>query len=64
MNFLVGDPVLYIPKHAYGNDQHPDCEHGVVTSTNEKYVLVLYDGMATPQATDPESLRRLIKELS
>lgn len=30
--FEVGDPVLYVPRHAGNNTDHPDCERGVVTT--------------------------------
>jgi len=55
--FMRGDLVLYIPKYANGNGQHPDCERGIVTSTDDKYVLVRYRGMAASQATDPCDLK-------
>lgn len=28
------EPVIYVPFHAHGNLKHPDCEHGVVKSTD------------------------------
>jgi hypothetical protein len=60
-DFAAGDTVRYIPNHAFGDVHHPDCENGVVTSTNQKYVFVRYytkHGLLkhTPQATDPADL--------
>ena len=30
-----GSRVIYIPHHAHGDINHPDCEHGKVSSINE-----------------------------
>jgi len=30
--FPVGTRVLYIPYHAHGDEHHPDCEIGIVSS--------------------------------
>jgi len=64
--FKHGDRVKYIPTHAEGNQNHPDCETGIVSSVNDKFVFVKYDNemciMATgdepytAQATRPEDL--------
>lgn len=35
VKFEVGDAVLYVPDHANGNEDHPDCERGVVSSIRE-----------------------------
>ncbi len=66
MDFKKGDKVRYIPLHARGNSKHPDCENGIVSSTNDKCVFVKYDNNMcimvtgdepyTSQATDPEDL--------
>lgn len=29
-----GDRVIYIPSHAHGDRNHPDCERGTVSSLN------------------------------
>ena len=49
-NFKKGDRVIYIPHHAKGDKNHPDCQHGVVKHTiNEQpydfpsTIWVLYD---------------------
>jgi len=65
--FEKGQKVTYIPHHAENDENHPDCQDGVVSSTNEKFVFVKYDnGMCimatgdepyTAQATRPEDLR-------
>ena len=54
----VGMHVVYVPKHAQGNLQHCDCEHGVVTSKNDTYVFVKFKPWhAHGQACNPEDLR-------
>jgi hypothetical protein len=60
-DFAPGDRVRYIPNHAFGDAQHPDCENGIVTSKNDTFVFVRYyakGGMLkfTAQATDPADL--------
>ena len=59
-DFVPGESVRYIPFHAGGDIKHPDCENGVVSSQNGKYVFVKYwrNGMLqnTAQATQPEDL--------
>ena len=35
--------VIYVPTHAHGNINHPDCEHGKISSANEKFVFVKFD---------------------
>ena len=64
--FKKGDPVLYVPSHACGDSQHPDCKRGVVSSVNDSRVFVKYDNLDcvmktgnepyTAQATDPVNL--------
>lgn len=54
-DFKPGDPVRYVPGHAHGDAQHPDCEAGVVTSTNPRYVFVRFGGKQS-QACDPRDL--------
>lgn len=55
-DFHEGEHVLYVPNHAHGDRKHPDCERGVVTSTNEVNVFVRYEGRTQSQATSPEDL--------
>ena len=65
-DFKKGDKVKYIPTHANGDRKHKDCENGVVSSTNNKFVFVKYDNAMcimttgdepyTSQATKPEDL--------
>ena len=64
--FKKGQRVVYTPHHARGDVNHPDCEKGVVSSANEKFVFVKYDNAMcimvtgdepyTAQATLPENL--------
>ena len=68
-NFRKGQRVIYIPTHAKDDPYHKDCQKGVVKSTNEKYVFVLYDNSImtmlsgnepyTAQATNPNNLFHL-----
>lgn len=64
--FNSGDPVRYIPRHAHGDINHPDCENGIVSSRNDEFVFVRYYARvngkesaglrATAQATYPADL--------
>lgn len=41
--FRLGDEVRYLPHHAHGNADHPDCERGIVTSVaGSDYVRVRF----------------------
>jgi hypothetical protein len=55
-DFHAGDRVLYVPNHANGDTAHPDCECGVVTSTNAVNVFVRYGKELHAKATSPENL--------
>lgn len=67
VGWSFGNVVLYVPHHANGDTGHPDCEVGVVSSTNDTFVFVkrLKDVMSagfagvTAQAVYPENLRHL-----
>ena len=56
--------VVYVPHHANGGRSHKDCEHGRVSSVNDKYVFVRFDeqvrvlgwDQATGKACDPADL--------
>lgn len=41
-DFKQGDQILYIPNHAEGDRDHPDCEFGFVTSTKINTVFCRY----------------------
>ena len=41
--FNKGLRVIYIPSHANGDRNHPHCQHGVVSSVNDRFVFVKYD---------------------
>lgn len=67
-DFKKGDCVRYIPTHANEDPKHEDCENGIVSSVNKKYVFVKYDNAMcimttgdepyTAAATKPENLIR------
>lgn len=56
--------VRYIPRHAFGGEDHKDIEDGVISSRNDKYVFVKFDKQivrlgsegVTPQACNPKDL--------
>lgn len=58
-DFRIGERILYVPNHAHGDAAHPDCERGVVTSTNVVNVFVLYAGRRNAQATSPGDLLKV-----
>jgi len=51
-----GMRVLYIPHHAHGERTHPDCQRGIVTSTNATHVFVRYGTDRQSNATLPALL--------
>lgn len=55
-DFKSGDTVVYVPKHKQANMTHDDCEPGKVTSVNDTYVHVLFDGKTGSQACYPTDL--------
>lgn len=65
-DFKKGMFVRYVPTHADGDVNHKDCQNGVVSSVNERFVFVKYDNAAcvmvtgdepyTSQATRPDDL--------
>ena len=55
-DFEPGDPVTYVPYHAHGDRGHKDCEHGVVSSTNDTYVFVRFKNHLNGQACKPDQL--------
>jgi hypothetical protein len=55
MTFPRGKRVIYIPNHANGDRNHPDCKHGAVKSAGKgTTVYVLYDYAAVPHMTGNE----------
>lgn len=62
VEFRPGMRVTYVPLHAHGDANHPDCEQGVVTSNNGINVFVRYYKRGilkeTPEATSPEDLTK------
>jgi hypothetical protein len=60
-DYKKGDMVLYVPPHAAHNVRHPDCEEGVVSSSNDKFVFVDY-GTGVGKGTDREYLGKLVKQ--
>ena len=63
--FVVGRRVIYVPKHVqaiHGGDvNHPDCEHGVITSKNAQTVFVRFDGDSHSKGCYPEDLQYEVK---
>ena len=51
----VGRKVTYLPDHTNSNAAHEDCEQGVISSWNDRFVFVLY-GRGPAQATIAEKL--------
>ncbi len=35
VEFKKGDRVIYVPNHANGDRNHPDCEHGVICRSDK-----------------------------
>lgn len=58
--FREGERVMYVPHHADGNLMHEDCEDGVVTSINERFVFVRYGNDAHGQATAATQLAEVL----
>ncbi len=57
VEFKKGDRVIYVPNHANGDRNHPDCEHGVICRSdkvNENSYFVKYDNLATKMVTGDE----------
>lgn len=52
--FEHGDKVRYIPNHADGDERNPDCQNGIVSSANEKFIFVKYDCLACTMTTGDE----------
>lgn len=52
-NVEIGMPVIYMPKH---NKAIKESNLGVVSSMNDQYIFVKYNGMNTANATLPEDL--------
>lgn len=49
--------VIFIPMHAYGDINHPDCKYGRVKSCNGTFVFVRFGVGDTATACSPEQLR-------
>jgi hypothetical protein len=68
IEFEKGDKIIYVPTHANGDKNHPDCELGYVTSVNKNGVVFCRffypDGrlrtVANSEGCDPADL---VKEL-
>lgn len=52
----IGAPVTYIPSHADGDINHPDVEHGFISSFNDVSVWVRYKSQ-TGENTPANNLR-------
>jgi hypothetical protein len=57
-DFKPGDWVVYVPGHANGDHDHPDCERGTVTFVGETsgLVFVRYGAQPNSKATCPADL--------
>ena len=47
----IGRAVKYIPHHANGDKNHPDCETGFIKSITDSWVFVRYHDGDTAAAT-------------
>jgi hypothetical protein len=47
----VGDRVIYVPRHADGDINHPDCEYGIVKEIALNGIFVNYVRKGIPQTT-------------
>jgi hypothetical protein len=64
-SFIPGMRVHYVPRHALGNLNHPDCEKGTVSSKGRFLVFVKFDKQTakfgwdgtTANGCRPEDLR-------
>lgn len=68
--FKPGDRVVYVPGHAFGDCDHPDCEHGTVSSVGRvNNVFVRFDKQVskfgwdgtTSESCDVDDLRISLK---
>lgn len=65
-----GTQVIYVPMHAKGDVNHPDCEEGFITSHNEHYVFCRFwskypgreNELRTTTCSEAVSPERLIKK--
>lgn len=55
-DFSIGQTVKYVPLHAGGDISHIDCMIGVVTSKNDDYIFVAFNGSSDGQACNPGRL--------
>lgn len=55
-DFKPGDWVVYVPGHAHGDRDHPDCERGTVTTVVNGIVFVRYGAQPNAKGTSPEDL--------
>jgi hypothetical protein len=54
--FHVDDKVTYVPYHADGDVNHPDCEGGVVTSITPTTIFVRFGNDANSKGCNPDTL--------
>ena len=47
----AGDRVIYVPRHAHGDINHPDCEYGIVKEIALNGIFVNYVRKGIPQMT-------------
>lgn len=62
-DFRAGERVHYVPYHANGDIRHRDCENGIVTSTNDRFVFVKFNqNHDYGKACKPDQLRKIGSE--
>lgn len=69
MDFKRGDQIVYIPLHANGDAEHPDCEFGFVTSVRPSGCYCRYWHKGSPgnlrtkansEFTSKEAMRHIV----
>jgi len=62
---VLGMKVRYIPFHAKGDKNHPDCEDGVITGIGKvgDFIFVRYGEERYSKATDLEDLIKITRKM-
>lgn len=59
-DFMMGGKVRYIPDHAHGDVNHPDCSDGFVRSVGEFFVFVSLPNTTLPCPCFPHNLAMIV----